>query len=67
MTEHFCAVRNTLGGRVGLQCLGWAGHWAAKLQDLGCGNFSGNFKDFLKLELLWVSCRELLAAARPGP
>lgn len=47
----FCAVRNIPGGCVGLY---WAGCWAAKLDDLGFANFSGNFKDFLELEIIWI-------------
>lgn len=47
----FCAVRNIPGGCVGLY---WAGCWAAKLEDLACANFSGNFKDFLELEIIWI-------------
>lgn len=33
--------------------LDWAGCWATKLVDMRCGDFSGNFKEFLELELLW--------------
>lgn len=28
--------------------------WAAKPDAVGCGVFSGNFKEFLELELLWA-------------
>lgn len=33
--------------------LDWAGCWAAKLDDVRCRDSSGNFKEFLELELLW--------------
>lgn len=33
--------------------LDWAGCWAAKLDDVRCGDSAGNFKEFLDLELLW--------------
>lgn len=33
--------------------LDWAGCWAATLKDVRCGNFAGNFEEFLELELLW--------------
>lgn len=33
--------------------LDWVGCWAANLDDERCGNFSGNFKEFLELELFW--------------
>lgn len=33
--------------------LDWAGCWAAKLGAVRCGDFAGNFKEFLELELLW--------------
>lgn len=43
---------NMPGRHVGLQAWGWAA-WATKLDAVGCGDFSGNFKEFLELELLW--------------